>query len=249
MAEKVAQDDSAAREVGWYRDLLSGDGNARVLDRDLRDAMAELLRGRAMTEGLWQRAGEEAGALPEEPTVDQIHLSKSHLLRGSDVQVSWQGLTPPGATVTVIAPDGTERRDVRGDSIALRIDNSGPITLRLDNRGRIADVRAGAVECFELPAFTIPRVLPQVSYAQVPPVHLPAHAVAALEVPVPRLAVGSAARLVREVRDTEPAISGATARISGILTRAGAGVSDMLRRAGTELHATGPSFEPGREPR
>lgn len=242
----MAADDSAAREAGWYRDLLNGAGKARVLGRDLRDAMAELLRRRATTEGMWQRAGEEAGALPEEPTVDQVHLNKSHLLRGSDVQVSWRGLTPPGATVTVIAPDGNEHRDVRGGSIALRIDGSGPITLRLDNRGRIADVRAGAVECFELPAFTIPRVLPEVSYPQVPPVHIPAHAVAALEVPVPRLAVGSAAQLVRQVRDTEPAIDGATARIAGILTRAGADVSGRLRRAVDAVKATSPRSESGR---
>lgn len=241
----ATQDESAAREVGWYRDLLAGTGNARVLDKDLRGAMVQLLRGQATSEGLWARESDQAGAVPEEPTVEEVRLSKFHLLRGTDVVVSWDGLAPPAASVTVIAPDGSEQRDVPGTSVALRIDRSGPITLRLNNRGRVADVRAGLVEAFVLPAFTIPRVLPPVPKAQLPPVRIPSQSVAALEVPVPHLAVGSAARLVRQVRDTTPATKGAAARIAGIFTDAGMRVADMLRRATDHLWETVPRFQPG----
>lgn len=246
---QLTQDESAAREVGWYRDLLAGTGNARVLDQDLRAAMVELLRGQATSEGLWAYKGEGAGAAPEEPTVAEVHLSKFHLLRGTDVLVSWDGLTPPGASVTVIAPDGAEQRDVHGTSIALRIDRSGSITLRLNNRGRVADVRVGLVEAFELPAFTLSTSLPPVPYAQLPPVHIPSHAVAALRVPVPQLAVGSAAQLVRQVRDTAPVTTGAAARIADIFTGAGMRVADTLRRASRHLWETAPRFLPGSDQR
>lgn len=213
-------DDSAARSVPWYLDLVNGAGAARGLDKDLRDALIGATRDRATSEARWIAEGVDPDeqAPPSPPTVSEVHLDRWHVLRGSDVLVTWEGLTPPSSRVTVIAPDGAEQIVRSGSSAAVRVLSSGPIMLRLNNEGRIADLLAGEVDCFELPPFRIPTgLLPQVPQIGLPRVQIPARSAAALEVPVPRLSTASVAHVQRQTRDSAPRAVGAAARLMELL--------------------------------
>lgn len=229
--------DTVAREVPWYRDLIDGSGAARGLDKDLRDLLIPVTRDRAASEALWARQGEDAGeqAPPAVPSVYGIELNQRYVLRGSDVRVTWDGLTPASSRVTVISPDGSEQIVRSGSSAAIRVTVSGPITLRLNNQGRIMDVPAGDVECFELPEFTVPRgVLPPVKTPQLPPVQIPAHAAAAIRVPVPRLRTDGVAGLQQQIEESARRAGDATTGILQDLKdalNAGRSAQEAVRRA------------------
>lgn len=216
-------DDAAAREVAWYRELIDGSGPAKGLDKDLRDVLVSLTRDRATSEALWARQGEsgDADAPPAPPTVSDVRVNHRHVLRGSDVVITWEGLTPPGSRVTVLAPDGSEQIVRSGNSAAMRVAVSGSITLRLNHQGRIMDVPAGNVECYELPQFSIPRgVLPPVPKPTLPQVQIPEHSVEAIQVPVPRLSSGSVAHLQRQIGDSAPRATGAAIDIMRLVRAA-----------------------------
>ncbi|GAA1967369.1 hypothetical protein [Agromyces allii] len=213
-------DDSAARSVPWYLDIVNGAGAARGLDKDLRDALVEATRDRATSEARWVAEGVDSGeqAPPSPPTVSDLQLDRRHVLRSSDVIVTWEGLTPPSTRATVIGPDGEEQIVPSGNSASVRVLVSGQVMLRLNNEGRITDLLAGEVECFELPAFRIPAgVLPPVPRIGLPRVQIPSRSVAALHVPVPRFTTESVAHVQRQTRDSAPRAVGAAARLMGLL--------------------------------
>lgn len=212
------------QDADWHTDLRDNVGAARLLDQDLRETLSAYLQPRAERQRLEALAGDRQPPL-REPTVDDVALDATVVLRGSDVRVTWGGLRPRGARVTVIGPDRAEQVVSGGSSATVRATRSGPVTLRLRNevagRFAIADVHVGTIRVFELPPIRIPSgILPPIPPAQLPAIRIPQHVSAALTVPAPRLRSETLAQLLRAVRTNAPRAVGMASIVAGAFARA-----------------------------